>query len=358
MNDEAYQRRLERDVTRWIEQGMVTSEGGARILASAPAPTPRLSASTALGLAGAGLFGIAAIAFIMANWDGLPRFGRLGLVTLLIAAAIGGAIWADTRRPQTQGALLLVATLVFAAGAGLVGQMYNIPGEPWGVFAAAAVASYALSVISGKAAPGIAGAAFAAFAYGSGWSDDGLIVPGFLVVACAANAVLAVRQRKAPLTHAAIWLAAFTLAALVFRMSPGASAHPMLINVVAWASAAAWGRFATRPGARTLYGYVAIFATIAYWVWGAAGTLGVAHHAGSIVIGLGLVALGRHDRHGWVLAAGIAATIIGIVVVLTDLGLDLMAASGLSLLLALGALIASFALARGRRSSATPGSAA
>lgn len=352
MNDDAYRRRLERDLDKWTQAGWIAPDGGPRILASLPPPSPGLSASTALGFAGAGLLGVAAIAFVMANWDGLPRFGRLGLVVALIAATIGGAIWAEGKRPQTQGALLLLAALFFAAGAGLVGQMYNIPGEPWVALALAAGAGLALSAAGDKAAPGIAGAVLAACAYGafqgSGGHDLG---PGeaALIAAFGAVAALALSQRKKPLIHIAIWFAAFTLFAVLARLLEGTAQGASIaavVSMLAWCAAAAWGRFAPRPGAKTLYGYGAWFALSSFWIWGVVAELGLAHRAAAIVVGLVLLALGRTDRQGWVLAAGIVGTLGGIAVALADLGLDLMVAAGLFLVLAVGALGAAFAMAR------------
>ncbi|MBU6372617.1 MAG: DUF2157 domain-containing protein [Alphaproteobacteria bacterium] len=361
MNDDAYRRRLAQDLERWSAAGWLDAETRARITAELPAPAARLSAATALGFAGAGLLGVAVVAFVMANWDGLPRFGRLGLIAALLAASIGGAVWADGRRPQTQGALLFVATLVFAAGIGLVGQMYNIPGAPWGVYAITAVAGLALAYAGEKAAPGVLGAGFAALAYVSREGHG----PGFdvsdagLVFAFVAFAGLALLQRKKVLIHTAIWFAGFTLFALLARALDGLKdgmAWAALTASLAWAAAAAWGRFAPRPGARTLYGYGVWFALVAFWVWGYAGDLGLAHRAAAIAIGLGLLALGRIDRHGFVLAAGIIGLLAGVAAALADLGLDLMVAAGLFFVLALGALIGAVALAR-RPAASRPGGA-
>lgn len=351
MNDEAYRRRLTRDLERWTAAGWLDSATQSRLLADIPAPAPRLSAATALGFAGAGLLGVAVIAFVMANWDGLPRFGRLGLVAALLAAAIGGAVWADGRRPHAQGALLLIATLVFGAGVGLVGQMYNIPGEPWGAFALTALAGFALAYAGEKAAPGVVAAGFAALAYvsrdavaaGLGAADAAL------VAAFAASAGLALIQRKKVLIHVAIWFAGFTLFALLghaLDWSKKGVQWAAIITCLLWAAAAAWGRFAPRPGARTLYGYGVWFSLIAFWIWGFAADFGLAHRAGGIVIGLGLLALGRTDRHGFVVAAGVVGLLGGVAAALADLGLDLMVAAGLFLVLAVGALIAAMALAR------------
>ncbi len=362
MNDDAYRRRLTRDLDRWTAAGWIDAATQARLLADVPPGAPRLSAATTLAFAGAGLLGVAVVAFVMANWDGLPRFGRLAVVATLLGAAIGGAIWADGKRPHAQGALLLVATLVFGAGVGLVGQMYNIPGEPWAAFAMTAIAGLALSFAGEKAAPGIVGAGFAALAYvsregmpaGLGAGEAGL------VAALAAVAGLALLQRKKVLIHVAIWFAAFTLFVLLgraFDWSKDGFSTAALATCLLWALAAAWGRFAPRPGARTLYGYGVWFSLVAFWIWGFAGDGGLAHRAAGIAIGLALLALGRTDRHGFVLAAGIVGLLGGVAAALADLGLDLMVAAGLFLVLAVGALAAAMALAR-RPASARTGDAA
>jgi len=113
-----------------------------------------------------------------------------------------------------------------------------------------------------------------------------------------------------------------------------------------------WGRFAPRPGAKTLYGYGAWFALTAFWMFGFAIEGGLAHRAAAIGVGLGLVTLGRLDRHGWVLAAGVVGLLGGVAAVLADLGLNLMSAAGIFLALALAALGVALIMSRRRRAAA------
>ena len=67
-----YAKKLERDLKRWHEKGWVTGEGYEAIQAEL-AREPKLSASAALAAIGAILLGFAAISFVAANWNAIPR---------------------------------------------------------------------------------------------------------------------------------------------------------------------------------------------------------------------------------------------------------------------------------------------
>jgi uncharacterized membrane protein len=71
----AYKDRVGADLDRWIEQGLVAKDKRAAILATLP-ETRRLDAATALAWIGGALLGIAIIAFVAANWDGIARLAR------------------------------------------------------------------------------------------------------------------------------------------------------------------------------------------------------------------------------------------------------------------------------------------
>ena len=360
MNNDAYRRRLERDLEAWRAAGHVSAEGAAAILASVGPASARISAATALGLAGAGLLGAAIIAFVMANWDGLPRFGRLALVLTLLAATIIGAIAVDQRKPRLQSGLLMLAALIFPAGLGLVGQMYNLPGEPAGLFAVAAAGAIALAYAGRSAAPAIIAAGFGILAYVSqrhtspptlGGDDLGLLA------LLAALAGLAWIQRGRALIHVTLWFASFALMALLWTLLDGMDdgfAIAAAFASVIWGAVAVWGRHAPRAGAKTLYGYGVWFGLIAFWVWGYAASVGIGHRALALALGLALLTLGRTDRHGWVLGAGVAGTLAAVAAVLADLGLDLMVAAGLFGVFALIAIGWAFVLSRRDR----PGAAA
>ena len=62
----------------------------------------------------------------------------------------------------------------------------------------------------------------------------------------------------------------------------------------------------------------------------------------------GVLALGRLDRHSVVSAIGVLSMIIAICALLTDLGLDLLAAAGVFLICAIAALVAGLMLRRSK----------
>lgn len=121
-----YAKRLERDLKRWHEKGWVTDEGYPAIQAEL-ARDPKLSASTALAAIGAILLGFAAISFVAANWNVIPRLVRLAMLVAALWAAYGSAAWLYKRElPNFAQAAVLTGALLFGAAVMLVSQMYHI----------------------------------------------------------------------------------------------------------------------------------------------------------------------------------------------------------------------------------------
>ncbi len=121
-----YARRLERDLKRWREEGWVTGEGYRAIVAEL-AQGPRLSASAALAAIGAILLGFAAISFVAANWNEIPRLARLAVLLAALWSAFGGAALLYKRElPDFAQAAVLTGALFFGAAVLLVTQMYHI----------------------------------------------------------------------------------------------------------------------------------------------------------------------------------------------------------------------------------------
>ena len=115
-----YARRLERELKRWHEKGWVTGEGYQAILAE-QAQGARLTAS------GAVLLGFAAISFVAANWDEIPRLLRVSILVAALWAAYGGAAYLYERGlPDFAQAAVLSGALFFGAAVMLTTQMYHI----------------------------------------------------------------------------------------------------------------------------------------------------------------------------------------------------------------------------------------
>ena len=121
-----YAKMLERDLKRWHEKGWVTGEGYQAILAE-QAQGARLTASAALAVIGAVLLGFAAISFVAANWNEIPRLLRVSILIAALWSAYGGAAYLYERGlPDFAQAAVLSGALFFGAAVMLITQMYHI----------------------------------------------------------------------------------------------------------------------------------------------------------------------------------------------------------------------------------------
>jgi len=348
----SYKEQVERDLDRWIEQGLVPADNRTAILASIPQAS-RLDAATALAWVGGVLAGVAVIAFVAANWEALPRLAKFALVLGLFAASAGAAAWfSRARRPNAANGLLAFAAFAFAAAIGLTGQIFDIAGDERSAFYAAGVVAGALALAGRGSAPAIAAVWFV----GAGdfaaiqlfHVKEGLEFAGLFVAAPAA-AALAVRWRSVPLAHAAavgVLAAALWLALKLPTPPEGLIGFAAALAVLA--AGGRWLRERGQPTGGIFYGWLA-WGAVAFYM-GAGPDLPhgwtIPHRIGWLLLGGGLVALGRRDRMGSVTAAGVLSLMIGISVVMYDLGLGLLTASFVFFLAAIAAAVAGVALRR------------
>ena len=128
--DSAYRKRLGVDLPRWRDQGWVTSENAAAIMASVEGRRSMLGLSAIVAVMGAVLLGLGVLAFVAANWEQMPRIGRFLLLVAAMAAAYATAgVLRGRSLPALADAALLLAGLIFAAAIALVGQSYHLAGE-------------------------------------------------------------------------------------------------------------------------------------------------------------------------------------------------------------------------------------
>ncbi|MDZ4370621.1 MAG: DUF2157 domain-containing protein [Phenylobacterium sp.] len=348
-----YRDRLERDLDAWIAQGWVQAENRAVIMASVGEPR-RLDAASALAAVGGLLAGAAVIAFVASNWSEIPRLLRFALVLTAFLAAATGAAWSSARaRPVVSQVLLCIAALVFAAAIGLTGQIFDIAGDPKAALRGAGLAAALLAVAGGSPWVGVVALALIGLGdvAGSNRGFDGQVWPGWLVAAAPIGAVTALLFRSSSLAHAAgigAIAAVFTMdglfagrAEVVFLSAAGILA--------AGAAAARALRARHEAPADILYGWLA---------WGALGFFGLAgvdggwggvgYNAAWMALSVGVIVLGRHDRHGLVTAAGVVGLFAAAASLLFNLGVDLMVAAGVFGLAALVTLLVAFVLRRRR----------
>lgn len=345
----AYRNRVARDLDRWIAAGHVAADRRAAMLDMIEEPR-RMDAATALAFVGALLAGLAVIAFIAANWDGLPRLARFGLVLALFSAAVGGAAWAAGKeRPALANGLTTLAALIFAAAVGLVGQIFDIAGSPAHALIGSGLAA-ALLALAGRST----GAAIAALVLlGLGNLQLGEGAPWWLLAASAPAALAAWSWRSGALAHAASLALLIAIGWLCARS--GAASGWFLTATVVTAGFAALARQRAQASDdamfQTFYGW-AIWGALAFLVCAGVdhaltGPNMIPHRLAWLAAASGVLALGRHDRHAMVTAGGVLFLIGGIGALLVDLGVDLMTAAALFLVCAVAALVGGLVLRRG-----------
>lgn len=348
----SYKERLERDLDRWIEQGLAPAENRAAMLQSIPEGA-RMDAASALAWVGAVLAGVAVIAFVAANWDALPRLARFALVLILYGGGAAAAAWLSRAgRPNAANGLLTFAAFAFAAAIGLTGQIFDIVGDERTALYGAGVAAAALALAGRGSGPAIAALGFVGagdFAAIRLFNVSSAFDLAGLLVAAPAAVVLALRWRSVPLAHAA----ALGLVFAALWLSLKLHASPLaLVGFAAGlgmlAAGARWLRERGEPGGAALYGWLA-WGAIAFYV-----DAGIDLHPpwqvpqriGWLALGAALAALGRRDRFAAITAAGVLSLMVGISMIMYDLGLGLLAASAVFFLAAVAAIGAGVALRR------------
>ncbi|MFT4202241.1 DUF2157 domain-containing protein [Gordonia sp. (in: high G+C Gram-positive bacteria)] len=358
-----YTERVADDLDRWVAAGLVPAENRDAILATLPARR-RVDAVTALIWVAAVLLGLAVVAFVAANWDGIPRLVRFGLLLAgFLAAAAGGAEALRRAHRLASDVLLTIAALVFASAIGLTGQIFDITGNPPAVPYGAGAAAVAL---------GLAGASRGALAVGviavligdfmtveGGWP-----VPVSLVLAPVAL-VLALRWRSAFLAHVAS--IAVLGVGLWFTLHNDLRGWPiygiaLVLALLAASPAVLTGRRGTDresitplhllrvPVAWFILGALGFFVAAGYsGVFDGNTALGLTHRVVWIAISAGLIAYGRYDRQSVITAIGVISLISAACAVLYDLGLDLIVISLVFLACSAVALVVGLVLRRGRK---------
>ncbi len=352
----SYKDKLTQDLDRWIGAGLVGADQREAILATVP-DARRVDAATALAWVGGLLLGIAVISFVAANWDAMPKLVRFGaLLAAFVGLACGGAWAAHKGRSILSNILLTVAALVFAASIGLTGQIFDIAGNPKSAAYGAGIAAFALALAGRSSGAAIAGLVFIAlgdFTDRQWFAGAESKAPWMLLFAPLA-AYLALRWASAPLAHVSALAMLYCFGWFTARFEVEAAAAFFLSLILAgMAAGARWLYLQDRPFAGVFYGWfawgaLALFAIAGYLpISGESGqNAGILHRIAWLAASGGLLALGRYDRHTLVTTIGVLSMIGAICALLSDLGLDLLAAAGVFLLCAIAALIGGLMLRR------------
>lgn len=124
----SYRKRLERDLDGWIERGLVPEQSREPILSSVPGPRASWSVSGAAALLGAILVCLAVLSFVAANWSGMERATRFGIILVALWASFGTAAFASRRGAggSVVHAAALIGAVLFGAAIMLTAQTFNI----------------------------------------------------------------------------------------------------------------------------------------------------------------------------------------------------------------------------------------
>jgi hypothetical protein len=119
-----------------------------------------------LGVLGGLLVGLGVLLTVAANWSGIGDTAKVLTIVLTLVAAHGAGIWADARGAArwVGTTAFTVATLVFAGGVFLLGQLFHVRAhDPFG-FLVVAIAASAIALLASRMVVGwIAAAAWLAW---------------------------------------------------------------------------------------------------------------------------------------------------------------------------------------------------
>jgi len=351
----SYRARLERDLDRWVHEGLITTQARAAILTDLP-PERRIEMGTALATLGGLLAGIAVIAFVAANWGVIPRIARFGLILTTFLALAGTSAWAaKVERPLLSKGLLMVAALVFAGAIGLTGQIFDLAGDPQMALRGAGLAALILGLAGNSTPALLTGLVFVGLGdfAGSGPAPGYLPVRG-LAFAAPLGLILAALLSSRALAHAAS--IGLIIGFMALKSDPsGLTVLASCALFAAGAAVARWRREDDSPTASTVYGWLIWGTLIAFGLSGFDdhGFTGLPHRAVWLMVSGGVLTLGLNDRQPLVTAAGVISLMAAMAAILFDLGVGLMTAAGVFGACALVALVTGLLISR-RQAGARP----
>ncbi|WP_019499087.1 DUF2157 domain-containing protein [Pseudanabaena sp. PCC 6802] len=136
MKLEEFRRQLRQEADRWLSESLIDRSQYEQLAARYSFNTLDVNARSnfAIILIGLGgiLVGLGTITFVAANWQGMSRELRAGLLfTVLLAANwLGFRLWQHAQRWQRLGqALLLLGAFVMGANIALMGQIFHVTGS-------------------------------------------------------------------------------------------------------------------------------------------------------------------------------------------------------------------------------------
>lgn len=168
----SYRKRLEADLIRWVDGGLLSAESAGSIRRSVAREQSGFGLPALLGLLGGLLIASSVAAFVAANWEAIPRLAKLGMILASIAVCLALAFRLE-RGGSARGsdAAVTCGVLIFGAGVALVGQMYHLPADWAGGAVLVALGALAVAfLMRSSGALAIAFVAICAWSFGR-WEE-------------------------------------------------------------------------------------------------------------------------------------------------------------------------------------------
>lgn len=125
-----YRGRMERDLKRWVDLGLLSQSSASAMLAEYDARESSFSVGRVLLALAALLLSASLLLLVAANWEALPRIARVaGVVVLIWLFHFLAAYFLGRGAKAVGAALLILGTMSFGAGIALIGQMYHLSGD-------------------------------------------------------------------------------------------------------------------------------------------------------------------------------------------------------------------------------------
>lgn len=178
---QAYTTRLRHDLAAWERAGLIEADQRRRIEGTLVHEDPGGRIVFVAALAASLLLVSGMIAFVAANWSGMPPIARLVVLTAADVATLWTAFALARRAAEANGRRALAdvaATLsvgVSAASIALIAQTFHLPGDLRGFATTVSLVAGATALLARSG--GSAGVAIAAVAV-AGWPDLGLFGHG------------------------------------------------------------------------------------------------------------------------------------------------------------------------------------
>lgn len=198
---------LRRAVGDWHDRGIIDARTAKALDDDIGPDTGGATFTGFMVVAGIVCLAAAAITFVAANWDGIPRLARLAMILGSLWGAWAACAWAHVRGAHwVADALAFLASALLGAAIMLVAQLYQIQGRPEDALLTWAVGAFLAALLVRYAMPLVLAAIL--FSIWHGWrvfdADLGLVNPGYL--AALAACLVAARLMHSRLTAHVVML--------------------------------------------------------------------------------------------------------------------------------------------------------